>query len=99
MAKSFYSAYVEHCMRFYSRYPNLTRFRSDADKENWFACKNALKDFSAEDTERLLIIYREGDTIADNVYQLSKREKINQDSLWKLLGSLERKVARNRGLI
>ena len=83
MARSFYSAYIEHCMRFYARYKKPEFFRSDADKKNWLACDNALKDFSAE----------------DNVYHLAKKENINQDTLWKLIGDLERKVAKRRGLI
>lgn len=99
MARSFYSAYIEHCMRFYARYKKPEYFRSDADKKNWLACDNALKDFSAEDRERLLTLYREGDTIPDNVYQLAKKEKINQDTLWKLLGDFERKAAKRRGLL
>ncbi len=86
-------------MRFYARYSKPNYFRSDADRKNWLACKNALKEFSAEDRERLLTIYRDGDTIPDNVYQLSKKENINQDSIWKLIGDLERKVAKRRGLI
>ena len=95
MARSFYSAYIEHCMRFYARYKKPEFFRSDADKKNWLACDNALKNFSAEDRERILILYREG----DNVYYLAKKENINQDALWKLIGDLERKIAKRRGLI
>lgn len=99
MARNFYSAYIEHCMRFYARYSKPNHFRSDADKKNWIACENALNEFSDEDRERLLSIYRDGDTIPDNVYQLSKKEKINQDTIWKLIGELERKIAKRRGLI
>lgn len=99
MARNFYSAYIEHCMRFYARYSKPNHFRSDADKKNWIACENALNEFSDEDRERLLSIYRDGDTISDNVYQLSKKEKINQDTIWKLIGVLERKIAKRRGLI
>lgn len=99
MARNFYSAYIEHCMRFYARYSHVNCFRSDADRKNWFACEDALKEFSETDRERLICIYREGDTISDNVYQLAKKENINQDSVWKLIGDLERKVAQKRGLI
>lgn len=100
MARTFYSEYVQHCMRFYSRNtskPNY--FRSESDKKNWLACDNALKDFSDTDREMLLTIYREGDTIPDNVYQLSKSKGIKQDTVWKLIGEMERKVAKRRGLI
>ena len=99
MARNFYSAYVEHCMRFYPRYPKPNRFRSEADKKNWYSCEYALKDFTEKDREWLITIYTEGDTIPDNVYALSKKEKLNQEVLWKLINDLERKVAKKRGLI
>ena len=31
--RTFYSEYVQHCMRFYARHAN-PKFRSDADKKN-----------------------------------------------------------------
>lgn len=99
MSKYFYSAYVEHCMRFYARFSKPNHFRSEADKKNWYACDYALKDFSEKDRERLIIIYSEGDTVADNVYNLAKKEKIDQNILWKLINDLERKIAKKRGLI
>ena len=47
----------------------------------------------------LLYIYREGDTIPDNVYQIAKAKGLRQDSVWKLVNELERKVAKRRGLL
>lgn len=98
MARAFYSEYVNHCLRFYARHQNA-KFKSAADKHNWEACDNALKGFSDSEREMLLTIYREGDTIADNVYQLSKERGINQNTVWKLVNELERKVAKRRGLL
>lgn len=97
--RTFYSEYVNHCLRFYSRYPKPNRFRSEADKKNWQACDNALKGFSDADRDMLITIYREGDTIPDNVYQMAKKLNIEQDNIWKLITELERKVAKRRGLI
>lgn len=96
--RTFYSEYVRHCMRFYARHTN-PKFRSDADKKNWFACDSALKGFANKEQEMLLTIYREGDTILDNIYNLSVSLEINQDILWKLVNELERKVAKRRGLV
>lgn len=56
--RTFYSEYVQHCMRFYARHTN-PKFRSDADKKNWFACDSALKGFTDKEQEMLLTIYRE----------------------------------------
>ena len=78
--RTFYSEYVQHCMRFYARHAN-PKFRSDKERE------------------MLLTIYREGDTIPDNIYNLSVALEIKQDILWKLVNELERKVAKRRGLV
>ena len=38
------------------------------DRQNWYACDNAMKGFTDKEREILLTVYREGDTILDNVY-------------------------------
>lgn len=96
--RAFYSEYVNHCLRFYARHPRPI-FHSEADKKNWNACESALKTFNDYERAMLMIIYSEGDTIADNVYQLAKARNMKQDTLWKLINDLERKVAKRRGLI
>lgn len=98
MSRTFYSEYVNHCLRFYARHEKPS-FHSDADKNNWLACDSALKGFSDSDREMLLTIYREGDTIPDNVYQMAKTKGIKQDAIWALINSLEKKVAKRRGLL
>lgn len=98
MARAFYSDYVNHCLRFYARHTK-PQFHSAADKNNWLACENALNGFTDSEREMLLTIYREGDTIPDNVYQMAKSKGIKQDSIWKLVNELERKVAKRRGLL
>lgn len=98
MSRAFYSEYVNHCLRFYARHPK-TKFKSEADKQNWAACDNALADFTPKERDMLLTIYRDGDTIPDNVYQMAKAMGVKQDSIWKLIGELERKVAKRRGLL
>ena len=96
--KTFYSEYVQHCMRFYARHPHPT-FRSDADKQNWKACDSAVKNFSKSEQEMIMTVYREGDTIPDNIYNLALDLGIKQDIIWKLINELERKGAKRRGLL
>lgn len=96
--RTFYSEYVQHCMRFYARHTN-PKFRSAADKLNWNACDNAMKGFSDTDRDILMTIYSNGDTIPDNVYKVSIDHNIKQDVIWKLINELERKVAKRRNLI
>lgn len=96
--RAFYSDYVNHCLRFYARHSHPI-FHSEVDKKNWNACDDALKCFTDSDRDMLLTIYTDGDTIPDNVYQIAKSKGVNQDTIWKLIGELERKVAKRRGII
>ena len=96
--KTFYSEYVQHCMKFYARHPN-PKFWSDADKLNWYACDSAMKGFTDKEQDILMTVYRECDTIPDNVYEVSVDRNIKQDTIWKLINELERKVAKRRGLL
>lgn len=96
--KSFYSDFVRHCLRFYVRNAK-PKFKSEADKQNWYACESALKGFSDSDREMLVAIYAGGDTIPDNVYNMAKEKGLKQDTIWNKLNELERKVAKRRGLM
>lgn len=96
--RTYYSDYIQHCMRFYARHPN-PKFRSDADKQNWYACEHALKGFTDADRDILLFIYREGDTIPGNVHRVSVQKNIKQDKIWALVNELEHKIAKRRSLI
>lgn len=96
--RAYYSEFTGHCIRFYARYPQ-PRFHTEADKMNWIACDNVLKSFSDNDKALILSLYRESNTMADNVFHLAKRNNVKQESLWKLVEDLERKVAKRRGLL
>ena len=99
MSKKFYSDYAGHCMRFYARYTEKPDFNTDADRENWYACEAALREFSPEERDYLIAIYRERDTTADNIYQVAKKNDIDQKTLWHLSKRLESLIAKRRGLI
>lgn len=96
--RTYYSDYIQHCMRFYARHPR-PKFHSNADKQNWYACESALRGFTDSERDILLFVYREGDTIPDNVYRASVDRNIKQDTIWKLINELERKIAKRRNLI
>lgn len=97
--KRHYSDYVTHCLRFYSRHPKPNHFKTTTDRKDWQAVDSAIRAFSKDEQEMLLTIYREGDTIADNIYQLSVKLRTNQDNIWSLVEKLEKKVAKRRGLL
>lgn len=102
--KTYYSEFVRHCLRHYIKTLDEGRgghpiFASEAERANWSACYNALKDYSADDMDVISQLYRPGDTIADKIYMLSKAKRMSQGAFWNLASDVERKVAKKRGLI
>lgn len=97
--RPFYSDYVRHCLRFYSRNLQQPRFKSEADRNNWFACANTLKSYSDTDRDILITVYSGYDTLADNVYETAKKYDINQNIIWDMMKDVERKIAGKRGLL
>lgn len=99
MNRPFYSEYVRHALRFYTRNLSQPRFKSDVDKNNWFACSSVLKNYSDTDHDILVAVYGGYDTLSDNVYEIAKKYGINQAVIWDTMKDVERKIARRRGLI
>lgn len=99
MNRLYFTDYTRHCMRFYARHPDKSRFASKADKEDWFACQRAMVFYSPEEKEMLLQVYARRDTLEDNVYEVAKEHHVDQNVIWSLLGDLDRTVAKERGLL
>ena len=103
MSKPFYTDYVRHALRFYAKNGGTTghppTFNTEADKNNWYACHNAIKGYSDRDKEMLLRVYYGYDTLADNVYNTAEDNQIHQNYIWDLIKEFERKVAKRRGLM
>lgn len=99
MIRPFYSEYVRHCMRFYSRNTNKPRFNTEVDKNNWYACHRAIDRYSDRDKDILIRVYALYDTISDNVYEVANAYQIDQNIIWDLLKEFERAVAKKRGLL
>ena len=97
MARAHYTEYVNHCMRFYTRHAQPSE--QSADALNWQSCEKALTTFSPADREILTFVYREKDTIPDNVYAIAKEKGIKQNRVWDMMTTLELKIAKIRGLI
>lgn len=102
--KPFYSEFVRHCLRYYIKTIDEGKggqpiFKSEADKENWKACHLVLKNYSEDEMDMISHIYRQGDTIPDKIYLLAKDKGVHQDTIWNLINSIERRVAKQRGLV
>lgn len=99
MNRPFYSEYVRHCLRFYSRNRTVSYFRSDVDKKNWLACNSVIRSLSEQDRDIIVSVYGNFDTLADNVYEIAKKYDINQAIIWDMMKDIERKIAKKRGLL
>ena len=99
MNKPFYTDYVRHALRFYSRNLDMTTFKKDVDKANWNACNDSINFYSDRDKDILVYVYGSYDTLADNVYAMAKKYSINQNIIWDMMKEFERMVALERGLL
>ena len=99
MNRPFYSEYVRHCARFYARNIHKPRFNSEVDKNNRYACNQAIERYSDRDKDILLRVYGSRDTLADTVYEASQIYLIDQNIIWDLMKDFERTIAKKRGLI
>ena len=73
MNKPFYTDYIRHALRYYSRNLKTTSFKKPVDQENWLACHNVISNYSEKDKDILVYVYGSFDTLADNVYEISKK--------------------------
>ena len=99
MNKPFYTDYVRHALRFYSRNLTISHFKKEVDRENWNACHDVISDYTKRDKDILVYVYGSYDTLADNVYEISTKHRIHQNIIWDMMKEFERKIAEKRGLV
>lgn len=99
MHKPFYTDYVRHALRFYSRNLTQPRFKKEVDKDNWQACHFVISKYSKRDKDILIYVYGSYDTLSDNVYVMAKKYSINQNIIWDTMKEFEREIAEKRGLL
>jgi hypothetical protein len=100
--KKYYVEYVRHCLRFYVMTLDMgtsPRFNTEVDRNNWKACDLVVKNIDPKTVEVIKEIYRPGDTISDKVYRLAREMKVSQESIWNMVNTLERNIAKKRGLL
>ena len=96
--KSYYSDYVTHMLRYFSRHDKKYS-NNEISKLNWSACDTVLKKLPAKDRSILMEVYWGKGTLADNIYQVSRLNGLPQNTIWILVRSVEAKIAKARGLI
>ena len=99
MSRTFYTDYVRHALRFYSRNYDLQTFKTDVDKSNWLSCKSVLDTLPEKDRDMLLQVYSGFDTLPDEVFNTSREYHIDQNIIWDLMKKVENKIAHRRKLI
>lgn len=99
MNRPFYSEYVRHALRFYTRNLKALSFNTKVDKENWMACHISFKGYSDRERDMLISVYGGYDTLADNVYETARKHDIDQSVIWDMMKEFERKIAKRRGLM
>ena len=95
----YYREYVNHMLRFYCRFPKLCEFKNKRDEENWRTTKRVLDTLPEKDKNIIMEVYKRYDGLSDNVYEVSKKLRINQDVIWTLVSKVTEKIAKERGLI
>ena len=98
MSKPNYTDYVRGALRFYSKQLHPLYFKNAVYESNWNACHNVIQAYSDRDKDILVYVYGSGDTLADNVYVMSKKYQIDQNIIWEMMRDFECKVAIERGL-
>ena len=97
MRKTYYTDYVRHCLKFYSRYPKKRVFDTEAERNDYLSAHTALDVFPTY-RPMLIEIYGDRDTLEDNVYNASQTYRMVQNDIWHLMSKIELKVAKVRGL-
>lgn len=99
MSRPFYSEYIKHCMRFYSRNLHITHFKTPTDEMNWKACHEVILALPDKTKDILVSVYGGYDTLGDEVYNAARKYHVNQNIIWDMMKVFERTVAEHRGLI
>lgn len=101
MTKACYEEYANHAMRFYVRNPTLklnSPGLKKADIDNWNACNDVLRAFSAEDRAIIIGVYESKCTINSAVDAISAQLKISDGRVWQLISRASNEFAKRRGL-
>ncbi len=101
MSKPFYADYVNRMLRFYARKVHGQDFKVKGHIEinNCLCVIKVLGNLPKWDRDVIIKVYERGDTLADNIYEVSKELKVKQEILWTLISKVTKQIAKERGLI
>lgn len=77
----------------------MPSFDTQAELDNWNACKRACKGLNSDEMEIVEEIYTNRESIAYMVSCVARERKMKSSDIWSIIDSLERRIAKERGLI
>lgn len=104
MTKNYYTDYVQHMIRFYSRTngERPTEFRTDVDETNWETIDMVIHNPDASVTQKVIdigmAISADFGFVKDKVATYCAKTGETEDTVWQALRDFERRVAQVRGL-
>ena len=98
MGKSYYSDFVNHCLRFYCRYPDITDC-DQADRANWSAAMKAVTALPTAQQPIITEVYSSKLTMNEAVCRAARVHGATLDEVWQMVKAVERKTAELRGLV
>lgn len=96
--KLFYTEYVNHCIRTFLRY-EYKDLKTDIDRKNWNCVDQVLKRYSDTDFDIILEVFREGYDIKNIVQTAADSRHMSNAMIWKVIHSVEKEIAKERGLL
>lgn len=101
MSKPFYADYVNKMLRFYCRRVYNQDFKVEGHIEinNCLCVMKVLESLPEWDKNAIIEIYSQSDTLADNIYQISRKLNVKQDVLWTMVSKVTKQIAKERGLV
>ncbi len=101
MSKPFYADYVNKMLRFYCRRVHGQDFKVEGhiDINNCLCVMKVLESLPEWDKNAIIEIYSQSDTLADNIYQISRKLNVKQDVLWTMVSKVTKQIAKERGLV
>nr|DAO42813.1 MAG TPA: RNA polymerase sigma factor [Caudoviricetes sp.] len=98
MRRNYCSDYVNHCLRFYAKYPKPF-FRHKIDKMNWDACDKAVSELTLAEKKIIVKVYQaDVDDFPRLIREVARIHNVPTQDVWDLIASVENKVAKYREL-
>ena len=98
--RSHYSYYANYALRrYFANMVRVSTYRSEAEEQNWLCADRVVSDLDERSRALLKEVFEGRDTLSDLIYEVAKAHHIDQNDLWTLLASVEKRFAQERGLI